>query len=112
MSRIPELKSWSWQPQQVISKLEYDQPWSIERCDLLPGFDAQASVIVGPRKPGVKLNYGPGRPHGTLKNWLQEKGVPPWMRDRTPILYQNGWVVGAALYQLCFTAQPLHSIEQ
>ena len=37
------------------------------------------------------------RPAKPLKDWFQEQGVPPWLRDLAPVLRVNGEVawVGA-----------------
>lgn len=34
-----------------------------------------------------EIFHAQGRPHRPLKQWLQEIGVPPWLRDRLPLLY-------------------------
>jgi tRNA(Ile)-lysidine synthase len=31
-----------------------------------------------------------------LKHWFQENGVVPWMRDRIPLLFRGGALVGVA----------------
>lgn len=35
----------------------------------------------------------PGRPAKTLKSLLRERGVAPWIRERTPLLYHRGSLV-------------------
>jgi tRNA(Ile)-lysidine synthase len=49
-----------------------------------------------------------GRPRKTLKQLAQEHGVPPWLRERLPLLYVDGEL--AAVAQLCvcegFAAPP------
>jgi tRNA(Ile)-lysidine synthase len=32
----------------------------------------------------------------SLKHWFQENGILPWMRDRIPLLYRQGVLVGIA----------------
>ncbi|MFM9970543.1 MAG: tRNA lysidine(34) synthetase TilS [Burkholderiales bacterium] len=46
-----------------------------------------APVSIRPRRGGERLRSDPRRPHRTLKNLWQEKGVPPWRRDRTPLIF-------------------------
>jgi tRNA(Ile)-lysidine synthase len=53
--------------------------WSRER--------AEAGFRVAGRLGGERFRPGPGRPSKTLKNWLQEEGVVPWMRESIPLLY-------------------------
>jgi len=47
------------------------------------------SLRVGFRRGGERFHPA-GRPHGQeLKKLLQEAGIPPWERDRLPLLYAN-----------------------
>ena len=39
------------------------------------------------RRGGERLRVRSGRPHRSLKNLFQEHGVPPWRRDRVPLIY-------------------------
>ncbi|TMH43647.1 MAG: tRNA lysidine(34) synthetase TilS [Betaproteobacteria bacterium] len=39
------------------------------------------------RQGGERLRLDAGRPRRTLKNLFQERGVPPWRRDRLPLIY-------------------------
>lgn len=42
----------------------------------------------------------PGRPTRSLKKILQESAVPPWVRERTPLLYIDNklaWIVGVGV---------------
>jgi tRNA(Ile)-lysidine synthase len=44
-------------------------------------------VTVRLRQGGERLRLDPRRPRRTLKNLFQERGVPPWRRDRLPLVY-------------------------
>ena len=44
-------------------------------------------VTVRLRKGGERLRLDLRRPRRTLKNLFQERGVPPWRRDRLPLVY-------------------------
>ena len=49
------------------------------------------------RSGGERLQLHPRRPRRTLKNLFQEAGVPPWERERLPLLYcGDALAVGAA----------------
>jgi tRNA(Ile)-lysidine synthase len=51
------------------------------------GIDAGTkSLRVRLRTGGERLQPDPRRPRRTLKNLFQEAGVPPWERDRLPLL--------------------------
>ncbi|HEY6240330.1 MAG TPA: tRNA lysidine(34) synthetase TilS [Burkholderiales bacterium] len=44
-------------------------------------------VTVRLRRGGERLRTDIRRPRRTLKNLFQERGVPPWRRDRLPLLF-------------------------
>lgn len=44
-------------------------------------------VTVRLRQGGERLRLDARRPRRTLKNLFQERGVPPWRRDRIPFVY-------------------------
>lgn len=46
-----------------------------------------APVTIRVRQGGERLKLQTSRPHRTLKNLFQEHGVPPWLRDRLPLVY-------------------------
>jgi len=46
-----------------------------------------APVTVRLRSGGERLQPDPRRPRRTLKNLFQEAGVPPWERERLPLLF-------------------------
>jgi tRNA(Ile)-lysidine synthase len=61
------------------------------------GIDASTSLRVKLRSGGERLQPDPRRPRRTLKNLFQEAGVPPWERDRVPLLVCGDdlvWVPG------------------
>jgi tRNA(Ile)-lysidine synthase len=52
------------------------------------------------RAPGDRLPRGPARPRASVKQIAQESGLPPWLRDRAPILLAGGvpvWMPGCEL---------------
>jgi tRNA(Ile)-lysidine synthase len=59
-----------------------------------------AVVTLGVRQGGERLRLHPGGPHRSLKNLLQEQAIPPWRRDRLPLLWCDGqlaWAAGIGL---------------
>ena len=57
-------------------------------------------VTLGVRQGGERLRLHAGGPHHRLKNLLQEHAIPPWQRDRLPLLWCNGrlaWAAGIGL---------------
>jgi tRNA(Ile)-lysidine synthase len=61
--------------------------------DALLGKPAQ----LRPRQGGERLQPDPRRPRRTLRNLLQENAVPPWERERLPLLWVDGrlaWIGG------------------
>jgi tRNA(Ile)-lysidine synthase len=64
-----------------------------------PGIDARQldkkAFEVRLRSGGERLQADPNRPRRTLKNLFQEAGVPPWERERMPLLYCGDELVWA-----------------
>jgi tRNA(Ile)-lysidine synthase len=59
-----------------------------------------SEVTLGVRQGGERLRLHVGGPHRSLKNLLQEHAIPPWQRDRLPLLWCNGrlaWAAGIGL---------------
>jgi tRNA(Ile)-lysidine synthase len=57
---------------------------------------AAGTVTLGVRQGGERLRLLAGGPHRSLKNLLQEHAVPPWRRDRLPLLWCDGRLLWAA----------------
>jgi tRNA(Ile)-lysidine synthase len=65
------------------------------------GIDAarlgRARMTLRARAGGERLQLEAGRPRRTLKNLFQEAGIPPWRRERLPLLFcgeELVWVPG------------------
>ena len=56
---------------------------------------AQGELQVKLRGGGERLQPDARRPRRTLKNLFQEAGVPPWQRERLPLLYRGDELVWA-----------------
>jgi tRNA(Ile)-lysidine synthase len=66
------------------------------RCALLDG----KSVTLRPRHGGERLQPDGARPRRRLKNLLQESRIPPWQRERLPLLFCGAalvWVPGIGI---------------
>jgi len=50
-------------------------------------------VTLGLRRGGELLQPDCRRPHRTLKYLFQERGIPPWRRDRLPLVFCDGSLV-------------------
>src|SRR5207244_3826234 len=63
------------------------------------GIDArwleEGELQVKMRAGGERLQPDARRPRRTLKNLFQEAGVPPWERERLPLLYRRDELVWA-----------------
>lgn len=62
------------------------------------GVRAGGNYSIGFRRPGMYCR-AVGRPRKSLKKLLQELSVPPWLRDRVPLLFVDGEL--AAVADLC-----------
>jgi len=65
-------------------------------------------VTVRLRRGGERLQLDHRRPRRTLKNLFQERGIPPWHRDRLPLVYCDDALVSVpGVGDACeFQAQP------
>ena len=65
-------------------------------------------VTVRLRRGGERLRLDHRRPRRTLKNLFQERGVPPWRRERLPLVYCDETLVSVpGIGDACeFRAQP------
>lgn len=60
---------------------------------LLEG-EGGGSWRVAYRAGGERLRPAPGRPSRELRTWLQEQGVPPWERERLPLVWAGDELIG------------------
>ncbi|QDX81184.1 tRNA lysidine(34) synthetase TilS [Denitratisoma sp. DHT3] len=52
------------------------------------------------RRGGERFQPWAGRPSRPLKDWLRERGIPPWIRSRLPLMYCDEeliWVPGVGV---------------
>lgn len=103
---LPESLAWSDFPKPLtlanaaitLNALPSDSGFSLP-----PG----AVLTVAFRQGGERMRWR--NQNKSLKKLMQEWGIPPWLRDRIPLLYvdnQLAVVVGYALSDLFFTAEP------
>lgn len=55
-------------------------------CGLDPGLWASGDLQVRFRRGGETMQALAAGQHRKLSNWFQEQGVPPWVRERTPLV--------------------------
>jgi tRNA(Ile)-lysidine synthase len=61
---------------------------------------ASGPVTIRLRRGGERLQPDCARPRRSLKNLLQESGIPPWQRNRLPVIYcghQPVWMPGIGI---------------
>jgi tRNA(Ile)-lysidine synthase len=88
-------------------KGESDLPWGAGRVRFVATTGSgirraalDGEVVLQPRAGGERLKPHAGRPRRSLRNLLQEGGVPPWERARLPYLWCEGrlaWVGGVGV---------------
>jgi tRNA(Ile)-lysidine synthase len=54
-------------------------------------------LAVRPRSGGERIQLAAAAPRRPLKDLLREGGIPPWVRERLPVLWDGDRVVGVAL---------------
>ncbi|HUP92086.1 MAG TPA: tRNA lysidine(34) synthetase TilS [Solimonas sp.] len=80
--------------------------WTRSRALELPPGCGRLSAPRAPPQPltirfacgGERLKPACGGPTRTLKNLFQERGVPPWVRERTPLVYAGGELAAVGDY--------------
>lgn len=99
------------------SAVDWQQAWDLQSPLMLPSGqqlvakksrghgmvvnDTDAPVIVRFRQGGEKCRL-PGRTHRhELKKLLQSWGVPPWQRDRIPLIYVGDELAQVVGYSVC-----------
>ncbi|HKY89887.1 MAG TPA: tRNA lysidine(34) synthetase TilS, partial [Nevskiaceae bacterium] len=68
-----------------------------EGCGRLEGERLGACIVHVPAPAGTRFQPPGAAHHRTCKNLFQERGVPPWVRERTPALERGGriaWIGG------------------
>jgi tRNA(Ile)-lysidine synthase len=115
-----------------LSRSEGTRP-ALEGLSLAPGHSCDVAgvgvfALVPATGPGIALAAGEvlelvwrrggerckplGRAHSqTLKKLLQERSVPPWWRDRIPLLFLNGEMVAVADLWLCESSPVCRTAE-
>lgn len=101
------------EPDAPAPAADWRKPWHGERELALPELGGRLSMTMvkgegvslaklnaGPitlrlRQGGEKLKPDHARPRKTLKHLLQEAAIPPWQRERLPLLYSGENLVAA-----------------
>lgn len=89
--RAPLSASVPWSGPEGVISLEPDP-----RGEGLPAAWADAGLTLRLRTGGERFRPRGGTHTVSLKHWLQERGVVPWMRDRIPLLYHGDVLVAIA----------------
>jgi len=55
-------------------------------------------LTVAPRQGGERIQSGSEHPERPLKKWLQEQLIPPWERQRLPLIWDGDELVAVADY--------------
>ncbi|MGP4842767.1 tRNA lysidine(34) synthetase TilS [Marinobacter sp. 1Y8] len=78
-----------WTPNAILRWGQFDLEFSSEGA-------VQVELVVTRRQGGERFRPRPGGPSRPLKKWLQEQAVPPWERDRLPLVWYSGELVAIA----------------
>ncbi|WP_264766218.1 tRNA lysidine(34) synthetase TilS [Marinobacter fonticola] len=70
--------------------------WAGGRLHVLGNAVPPLALVVTSRKGGERLRPRPGGPSRPLKKWLQEQDVPPWERERIPLVWKGEELVAVA----------------
>jgi tRNA(Ile)-lysidine synthase len=94
-------RTWRGEPHLALPELGGTLTMTKQRgVGLDPARLAGALVTVRVRQGGERLRLTAGGPRRSLKNLMQEAEIPPWERDRLPLLYCGDalvWVPGIGI---------------
>ncbi|TVP59458.1 MAG: tRNA lysidine(34) synthetase TilS [Halomonadaceae bacterium] len=79
----------------VVWNMQQPLPWGGALLKVLHA-PVGDSVTVTFRQGGERFRPAPDRPSPLLKHWLQEQGVPPWERQRLPLIWQGSELIAIA----------------
>lgn len=94
------------QPQRWQGEAELLWAGSALRMRACVGEGLSAAALAGGevwltgRDAGTRLRLAQGRPRQCFKNLAQRAGIPPWLRERLPVLRLDGepvWIAGLGL---------------
>jgi tRNA(Ile)-lysidine synthase len=92
-------KAKAWKGQPIVSLPELGGELHFRKVRG-KGIDPRLPLEIRLRSGGEKMQLDSRRPRRTLKNLFQEAGIPPWQRERLPLLYSGDelvWVPGLGL---------------
>jgi len=88
---------WQGEAKLALDTLGGELRFARRRGGIDPAKLERARVTVRTRGGGERLRPDAARPRRTLKNLFQEAGIPPWERDRLPMIFCGEdlvWVPG------------------
>lgn len=86
---------WTGQPRMVLGGTSALHVRSARGRGVSRAKLAGGTVTVRLRQGGERMQLDPRRPRRTLKNLLQEAGVPPWARASMPLVFRDEELVWA-----------------
>ncbi len=89
-------RAWDWDQRGPLEIPELGVMLDRERL-LAAGFPLpppEVKLRACLRRGGERCAAGPGRARRALSRWFQEAGVPPWERDRMPLLFDGDRLLG------------------
>ncbi len=93
--RVPEHSPWNGQPSERLTA-------HCGQLELLGAERLEKPLNLGSRQPGDRFQRRADGPHLQLKDWLRERGFPPWQRDGLPVLRRGDQILAVGdelLYQ-------------
>ena len=103
-------RSWAWQPTQPLRLATAGGVLSavpVRGKGVAAALGTQ-TLRIGFRRGGEVIRRAGHRHHQTLKKLFQARGIPPWERDRVPLIYHGNNLIAVAGLWVCegFQAAP------
>lgn len=78
---------------QWTNKTHYSVEWIKSESGIAPELLEKSEVRIHQRKGGEKFKRKLGEQSLLLKNWFQQQQIPPWERQRLPLVYLDNRLV-------------------
>lgn len=103
-------QTWAWQPPQPLRLATAGGVLSAvaDRGQGVAAALGTQTLRIGFRRGGEIIRRAGCRHHRALKKLFQERGIPPWERDRVPLIYHGNDLIAVAGLWVCegFQAAP------
>lgn len=93
---------WDLESPLLLPEISRTMTTDILQCDVGQLKSSKADITIRFRRGGERCRTEAHGPNRSLKSLFQAKGVPPWQRDRIPLLYADETLIEVIDYWICY----------